>query len=174
MFTTVYLRKHSGIQFEAKDFAVSQFLLHVAGARAINLYAELRARGEDCLGAFVAAFGEHVGGQPNDLVAAAEHFERTSNYLLSFESAVEQIGIDTLRREWDQRAAELSVVARDHAAFLRSHNSTLEGKRDEAYGNAGRNAFGTVLRERARETEKRMQEERFNRSAANNADGFLR
>ncbi|REG57621.1 hypothetical protein B0G80_0245 [Paraburkholderia sp. BL6669N2] len=169
MPTTVYLRKHSQVQFEASDFSEPQFLLHVGGLRATSLYAELRARGEDCLGAFVAVFGEHVGGQPNDLVVAAEHYERTSNYALAFEDAVERIGIDALRHEWDQRAAELSVVARDHAAFLRSHSTALENKVDGAYSGIG-NTFERVLAERTREAAKRIQKERFESAQMHSPD----
>ncbi len=149
---TVYLKTHPAITFKAEDFAHPKFIRHACGVRAVSLYAELRVRGESKVGSFHAAFGNEIQGSTEDILAAAEQFERSSTFQNAYEYAQDHIGRDQLRKEWSARLDEISVMERDHAAFLNSHSTHLESKSNETYRD-GCEAFDEILSKRAKESQ---------------------
>ncbi|OJA71529.1 hypothetical protein BGV72_30470 [Burkholderia ubonensis] len=153
---TVYLKTYPALTFKPEDFAQPQFIRHACGVRAVHLYAELRARGEGKVGAFHAAFGNEIQGSTEDVLIAAEQFERSSTFQNAHEGAQDRIGRDELRKEWAARLDEISVTERDHAAFLNAHSEFLESKGNKKYEKRCE-AFDQIISERTKEAEKRAE-----------------
>jgi hypothetical protein len=111
---TLYFKgsKHRN-EIAIPDFANGRFL---TDDRQIELYCELRVRGYAQFDSFASAFGDELGGHPDDLAAAAEAFEQSAVY----DECRKRVTAKYTREEAEGFWQQIAYAARGRCSAARS------------------------------------------------------
>ncbi|MGV7244722.1 hypothetical protein [Caballeronia sp. M23-90] len=113
--TSIYSKKDHRAKINHIEFSDFDQIEYEVGRRAVRMYGHLRFRGHARFAAFVAAFGDKLGGHPDRLTNAAADFETSPTYAAMYAAIESEYAVEEARNHWEKRA--VAQLHRSGGAF---------------------------------------------------------